>query len=77
MTYGNYQKIFKQLEIKPHKLEKYKKHNGPTETRKFGVSQRKCQVCGRIGGHIRKYGLSFCRQCFRDKAQKLGFKKYN
>jgi len=25
---------------------------------------------------VRKYGLNFCRQCFREVAVGLGFKKY-
>ncbi|MEM0492406.1 MAG: 30S ribosomal protein S14 [Candidatus Thermoplasmatota archaeon] len=35
-----------------------------------------CELCGRKRGIIRKYGLHFCRQCFREKAEELGFKKY-
>ncbi|RLJ03398.1 MAG: hypothetical protein DRP11_00775 [Candidatus Aenigmatarchaeota archaeon] len=26
---------------------------------------------------IRKYGLYYCRQCFREIAEKIGFKKYS
>ncbi len=76
MTYKSYDKIFNQLEKKPAKMEKYKKHNAPKE-RKFGKAARRCSRCGRIGGHIRKYGLNLCRQCFRETALSLGFKKYN
>ena len=25
---------------------------------------------------VRKYGLNLCRQCFREVAEKIGFKKY-
>ena len=28
-------------------------------------------------GIIRKYGMHLCRQCFRDMAPELGFKKYS
>ena len=76
MTYSNYKKVFKQLRAKPVKLKKYIKHNAPKE-RKFGMATKKCIRCGRIRGHIDKYGLNVCRQCFREIATKLGFKKYN
>ena len=76
MSYSNYNKVFKQLEVKPAKLIKYKKHNAP-KTRAFGKAARRCRFCGRIGGHIREYGLDVCRQCFRDNAIKIGFKKYS
>ncbi|MDP3918906.1 MAG: 30S ribosomal protein S14 [Nanoarchaeota archaeon] len=51
------------------------KHNAP-KPRKFGVASKPCKLCGRLGGHIQKYDLNICRQCFRDHATKLGFKKY-
>jgi small subunit ribosomal protein S14 len=35
-----------------------------------------CEQCGRKRGIIRKYGLRLCRQCFREKAEEIGFKKY-
>lgn len=76
MTSKDYKKVFKQLEIKPVKLEKYKKHNTPIK-RNFGTASRKCKRCGRKGGHIQKYGLNLCRQCFREIAKKIGFKKYS
>ncbi|MFH1848733.1 MAG: 30S ribosomal protein S14 [archaeon] len=59
-----------------HTLEKYKKHNSPKE-RSCGVATKRCDRCGRIRGHISKYGMSFCRQCFREIACKIGFKKYS
>ncbi|HKZ45470.1 MAG TPA: 30S ribosomal protein S14, partial [archaeon] len=31
----------------------------------------------RTGGIIRKYGLYYCRQCMREVAKNVGFKKYN
>lgn len=45
--------------------------------RKFGKGIVKCRKCGRSGGVIRKYGLNYCRQCFREIAKELGFKKYS
>ncbi|NCN39537.1 MAG: 30S ribosomal protein S14 [Candidatus Aenigmarchaeota archaeon CG_4_10_14_0_8_um_filter_37_24] len=43
--------------------------------RKLGKGKIKCRQCGRTGGVIRKYGLYYCRQCFREVAKNLGFKK--
>jgi len=76
MSYSSHKKAFKQLKVKPHKLKKYLKHNSPKEGR-FGRQTKKCKRCGRIRGHIGKYGLKLCRQCFREIATKLGFKKYS
>jgi len=76
MSYSNFNKAITQLKVKPGKLKKYLKHNSPKE-RKTGVALRRCRRCERIRGHIRKYGLNLCRQCFREIATKLGFKKYD
>ena len=38
---------------------------------------RRCKNCGRTGGHISKYGIHLCRQCFREYATEIGFKKYS
>lgn len=76
MTTSNHKKVFKQLKVKQPVLEKYIKHNSPKK-RSCGISLKKCKRCGRIRGHISKYGLNLCRQCFRDVATKIGFKKYN
>lgn len=76
MTAGSYKKVFKQLEHKPVKLKKFLKHNEPKK-RKFGINTKPCKICGRLGGHIQKYGLHICRQCFRENAEKIGFKKYD
>ncbi|MCD6503488.1 MAG: 30S ribosomal protein S14 [Euryarchaeota archaeon] len=35
-----------------------------------------CERCGRKRGIVRKYGLHLCRQCFRELAPIMGFKKY-
>ncbi len=75
MTSKNFEKAFKQLKIEDKK-KKYIKHNKPQE-RKFGIGSRRCKRCGKYGSHIQKYGLHLCRQCFREIAKKLGFKKYN
>ncbi|MBI2147012.1 30S ribosomal protein S14 [Candidatus Woesearchaeota archaeon] len=75
MSYSNYDKVFKQLSVKPPKLQKYKKHNAP-KARSCGRSLKRCRRCGRIRAHIGKYAIHVCRQCFRDIAVDLGFKKY-
>lgn len=76
MSYSNYKKEFKQLKAKPAKLKKFIKHNAPKK-RTCGFSRYHCSRCGRIKGHINSYGLNLCRQCFREIAVNLGFKKYS
>jgi len=76
MTTSDYKKVFKQLKAKPVILKKFLKHNSPKE-RSCGIGLKKCSRCGRNGGHIAKYGLNVCRQCFREIAKKIGFKKYS
>lgn len=49
------------------KLESKFKHRGV----------RKCKFCGNVRGLIRKYELSICRKCFRERAVALGFRKYS
>ncbi len=71
----SYDGVRKQLEQKQGTLEKFRKHNAPKD-RDFGKSKRKCRRCGRRGrGIIRKYDLYYCRQCFREVAEQLGFQK--
>ncbi len=70
-----FEKSKKQIEGKPVKLARFLKFCSPKK-RKFGKSVNKCRKCGRSEGVIRKYGLNYCRQCFREEAEKLGFKKY-
>lgn len=75
MTTSDHKKVLKQIGGKPGKFKKYQKNSTPRE-RKFGQSTKKCVRCGRTGGHIAKYGLNLCRQCFREHANSLGFKQY-
>ena len=76
MTASSYDKAFKQLKVKPAILKKFLRHNSP-KNRKCGINLRRCKRCGRTGGHISKYGLHLCRQCFREVAKKIGFKQYS
>jgi len=41
------------------------------------MKKEKCRMCGNNKGLIKKYGLYYCRRCFKDIAEKLGFRKYN
>ncbi|RMF55293.1 30S ribosomal protein S14 [Candidatus Woesearchaeota archaeon] len=76
MTYSEHTKALKQIGKKPAKIKRFKKYNVPKD-RKEGISTKRCRRCGRIRGHIQKYGLNLCRQCFREIASKIGFKKYS
>ena len=76
MTGSDWKKILKQLRNKPAGMEKFLKHNKPKD-RKIGIAVKKCGRCGRFGGHIKSYGLNLCRQCFREIAEDIGFKKYS
>jgi small subunit ribosomal protein S14 len=75
MTTSDHRKVLKQIGKKPGILKKFKKHNVPKE-RSCGIARKKCRRCGRQGAHIDKYELDLCRQCFRETATKIGFKKY-
>jgi ribosomal protein S14 len=37
----------------------------------------RCKFCGAADAVIRKYRLNICRRCFKEKAEKLGFKKFD
>jgi len=50
---------------------------GGLEKKIIGKRKRPCRRCGSYGPIIRSYGLNLCRQCFREVAEDLGFKKYN
>jgi small subunit ribosomal protein S14 len=76
MSYSNYNKMIGPLKVKPAKLKKFMKHNAPKE-RSCGFAKKRCVRCGRIKAHVGSFGLELCRQCFRDIAPKIGFKKYN
>lgn len=76
MTASDWKKILKQLKNKPVVMEKFIRHNKP-KARKIGIAVKKCERCGRFGAHISSYGLNLCRQCFREVATEIGFKKYS
>jgi small subunit ribosomal protein S14 len=76
MTTSDWNKIARQLKGKPAKLKKFLKHNKPKD-RKNGIASKKCENCGRFGAHVGQYNINLCRQCFRDLALDLGFRKYS
>ena len=76
MTASDWKKILKQLEAKPVIKARFLKHSKPKE-RKIGIATKKCERCGRIGAHIKSYGLNLCRHCFREIAEEIGFQKYS
>ena len=39
--------------------------------------RHQCRACGCKKAVIRKYGLILCRRCFKEKAERLGFKKFD
>ncbi len=75
MSASDWKKILKQLERKPAIKARFLKFCKPKD-RKFGIAAQKCIRCGRYGAHIKQYGLHLCRQCFREIAEKIGFKKF-
>lgn len=46
------------------------------EEKKFSKKDG-CRRCGTRRGLIGKYGLFICRRCFKDIAEKIGFRKYD
>ena len=76
MTASDWKKTTKQLRRKPAVLRKIIRHNKPKE-RKIGITVKKCERCGRFGAHLNQYNLNLCRQCFREIAEEIGFKKYS
>jgi small subunit ribosomal protein S14 len=45
------------------------------QKRRFGRGAQECLMCGRKQGLVRRYHINLCRQCFREWASKIGFKK--
>ena len=72
----SFEKSMRQIIRKPLKVSRMDRFNR-SKKRKFGKNIYRCRKCRRAGGMIRKYGLLYCRQCFREEAEKLGFRKYS
>jgi small subunit ribosomal protein S14 len=47
----------------------------PKKHRPTGRENARCKRCGTYKGVIRKYGIYYCRRCFREIAKELGFEK--
>lgn len=47
----------------------------PKKVRLMGMGAQVCQRCGSRDAVIQKYNLYLCRQCFREIAYSLGFRK--
>jgi small subunit ribosomal protein S14 len=43
--------------------------------KKSARAPNECKMCGRKQGLVRRYNIMLCRQCFREWAPKIGFKK--
>jgi small subunit ribosomal protein S14 len=41
------------------------------------AENHECRRCGRAQGLVGKYDVWLCRQCFREIARDMGFKKYS
>jgi len=76
MTASDWKKMLKQLNTKPKIRDRFLKYCKP-KPRKVGIASRKCERCGRHGAHLRQYNINLCRQCFREIATQIGFKKYS
>ncbi len=76
MTASDWNKLLKQLRTRPVIMQRFLKYCKPKE-RKTGIAKYKCERCGRFGAHIKQYNLNLCRQCFREIAEEIGFKKYS
>jgi len=75
MGTSDWRKMLRQVENKPALVKRFLKYNKPKD-RKYGFAKKPCVRCGRVGAHVGSYGLNLCRQCFREIAEELGFKKY-
>jgi small subunit ribosomal protein S14 len=45
------------------------------QSKPFGRGANECKMCGRKQGLVSRYNIMLCRQCFREWASKIGFKK--
>ena len=48
-----------------------------SERKKLKSRRKGCERCDRQRGIVRRYGMHLCRQCFREMAPEIGFKKYS
>ncbi|WP_049927308.1 30S ribosomal protein S14 [Halopiger goleimassiliensis] len=55
--------------------ERERERTGEHAAKRTGQIEE-CQRCGRKQGLVGKYDINLCRQCFREIARDMGFKKY-
>ncbi len=48
----------------------------PMKPKRMGRGAQRCMRCGTRDAVIQKYGIYLCRQCFREIAPLIGFRKY-
>ncbi len=70
-----FERIAKNLKGKPAKYNRFLKFS-KHKTQPHDARTRKCVRCNRAEAHISIHGLSYCRECFREVAKDLGFRKY-
>ncbi len=51
-------------------------HESGEHASKRTDERQTCQRCGRKQGLVGKYDIWLCRQCYREVARDMGFKKY-
>jgi ribosomal protein S14 len=71
-----FERVRKQIENKKEKVARYDKFNKKKE-RKFGRNVIHCRKCDTTRGVMKRYGLHYCRRCFREDGEKLGFNKFS
>ncbi len=71
----SFERIAKNLTGKPAKYSRFVRFN-KHKLQPHDLRFRRCIRCGRSEAHIGVHGLNYCRECFREVAKDLGFKKY-
>lgn len=70
-----FERIAKTLKGKPAKYKRFIKFN-KHKMQPHDKRQNACTRCNRPEAHIKIHGLNYCRECFREIAEDIGFKKY-
>ncbi len=70
-----FERIGKNLVGKKAKHQRFMRFNSH-KVQPHDARSRKCIRCNRPEAGIHIHGLRYCRECFREIAKDLGFKKY-
>jgi small subunit ribosomal protein S14 len=70
-----YERIAKNLKDNPAKYNRFVKFN-KHKMQPHDIRSRRCVRCNRGEAHIGIHGLNYCRECFREVAKDVGFRKY-